>query len=201
MMNYSIRVMRRPRLTWPLAARTVAASIAAAVLALLAAACSGGSPSSTGSGGSPHAGASSSGSTSARLLAFTHCMRSHGVRQFPDPPPGANDIKFPDARMLHVSSSQFQSATDACRHLLPPGVGGWYPRSQIRHVLSAMRRFAQCMRSHGISNWPDPVVDSLGRVGFNADNPPGSPTDQAVSQCHHLLPSGVVGILQVGGPG
>jgi hypothetical protein len=197
MMNHSTRVIRRAQ---PRPARMAAAIIATAAVALLAAAC-GGSPSSTGSGGSQSAGGSSSSSTSAGLLAFTHCMRSHGVRQFPDPPPGANDIKLPDARMLHVSSSQFQSATDACRHLLPPGVGGWYPRSQIRHVLSAMRRFAQCMRSHGISNWPDPIVDSQGRVGFNADNPPGSRTDHAVNQCHHLLPSDVVGILQVGGPG
>jgi hypothetical protein len=201
MMDHSTRVMRRPRRARPRPARAAAAIIATAVLALPAAACSGGNPSSTGSGGSPHAGGSPSSSTSARLVAFSHCMRSHGVRQFPDPPPGANDIKFPDARMLDVSSSQFQSATDACRHLLPPGVGGWYLRSQIRHVLSAMRRFAQCMRSHGISNWPDPIVDSQGRVGFNADNPPGSRTDHAMNQCRHLLPSDVVGILQVGGPG
>jgi hypothetical protein len=55
-----------------------------------------------------------------------------------------------------------------------------------------MREFADCMRSHGISDWPDPSFDSQGRLGFigaGADNPPGSRTDHAVNQCQHLLPA------------
>ena len=48
-----------------------AAIIATVVLAVLAAACSSASPSSTGSGGS--------------AVGYSHCMRSHGVPNYPDP--------------------------------------------------------------------------------------------------------------------
>ena len=64
----------------PSTARTAAGIIAAAGLALLTAAC-GGSPSSTGSGGSSNAG----GAANQREVAYSHCMRSHGVPNFPDP--------------------------------------------------------------------------------------------------------------------
>jgi hypothetical protein len=80
-MNDSTRVMRRPRRAWPPAARTAAAIIATAALALLAAAC-GGSPSSAGSGGSPDGGASAS---SPSAVAYSSCLRSHGVPNYPDP--------------------------------------------------------------------------------------------------------------------
>src|SRR5689334_13487497 len=88
----------------PAAARGGSAIIAAAALVLLAAC--GGSPSSTdpgrgpssaGSGGSPSAGGS--------LLAFSQCMGSHGVPDFPDPQPGATNAKFPSAQQLGVSSA------------------------------------------------------------------------------------------------
>jgi hypothetical protein len=184
-------VMRRPR---PPTARTAAAIIAAAALALLAAAC-GGSGSSAGSDGASSAGGSSSSSTSARLLAFSRCMHSHGVPQFPDPEPGQTEIKLPGPNQgaYGVSGSQIWSAVRPCRHLLPSGVGAWYPRSDIPRVLRAMREFARCMRSHGISQWPDPSFDSQGRLAFfgpGADNPPGSPTDHAMNQCSYLAPLG-----------
>ncbi len=192
-MNHSIHVPRWPRRARSPTARTAAAVIATAALALLAAAC-GSSGSPAGSGGSPHTGGSASSSTSARLLAFSQCMRSHGVPLFPDPEPGQTEIKLPAPHgqpVYRVSSSQFNSALSACHHILPPGVGAWYPRSDIPQVLRAMREFARCMRSHGITGWPDPTFDSQGRLGFigpGSDNPPGSPTDHAVNQCHHLLP-------------
>ena len=84
-MNDSTRVMRRPRRTRPLAARTAAVIIATGALALLATAC-GNSSSSTGSGGSSNAGGPvSSRAANSKTVAFSHCMRSHGVPAFPDP--------------------------------------------------------------------------------------------------------------------
>jgi len=80
-MNDRARVMRRPRRARPPVPRTTAAVIATAALALLAAGC-GGSPSSAGSGGSPAAGWSA-GPTSA--VAYSHCVRGHGVPDYPDP--------------------------------------------------------------------------------------------------------------------
>ena len=74
-------ILRRIRRARPTAARTTAAISATAVLALLAAACSG-SPSSSGSGGSPAAGGSV---TSPSAVAYSHCVRGHGVPRYPDP--------------------------------------------------------------------------------------------------------------------
>jgi hypothetical protein len=151
----------------------------------------------------PSVESSSSSSRSDRLLAFSQCMRSQGVSEFPDPEPGQEEIKLPPAnsRGYGASASQFWSAANACRHLLPPGVGAWYPRSQIPQVLRGLRKFAECMRNHGILDWPDPSFDSQGRLGFTgpgADNPPGSRTDHTVNRCSHLLPPEVTDLLGVG---
>ena len=170
-----------------------------APIVLLAAACSG-SGSSGGSGGSPSAGGSS---TSASAVAYSACMRSHGVSSYPDP--GSNgQVPKGDAQHFGVSASQLQAAQRACQDVYPAsslaqcqGTGACSPAAR-QALLGRMRDFASCMRSHGISNWPDPTVDSQGRPGFRgpaADIPPGSQTDHAANQiCQHLLPLGV-GVL------
>ena len=175
-------------------------------IALLTASChhSSDGPGVAGAGPSTPFGQSSSrNSRSDQLLAFSRCMRSHGALQFPDPEPGQTDILLPPANegIYGVSASRLWPAVSACRHLLPPGQGAWYPRSQIPQVLHALRKFAECMRNHGILNWPDPKFDSQGRLGFTgpgADIPPGSRTDQARIQCSSLLPPEVTNLLGVG---
>ena len=42
-----------------------------------------------GGSGAPNASGSPSGGAVARALAYTHCMRSHGVSNFPDPTAGS----------------------------------------------------------------------------------------------------------------
>jgi hypothetical protein len=171
-MIHSTRLMRRPRRAGPRPARTAAAVIATAALALLAAACSG-SPSSTG--GAPNAGGSAA---SPSAVAYSHCIRSHGVPNFPDPT-SSGQIPKGDAQQLGVSSSQLQAAQHACQHLLPATAGSFQqqaqqcvttgdcPRALVQQMLSAGLRFARCMRSHGVPNWPDPTTDSQGRPFFN----------------------------------
>ncbi len=167
-MNDSTRVPRRPRRAWPPTARTAAAVIATAVLALLTAACSG-SPSSTGSSGSPTA------SSSPSAVAYSACMRSHGVPNFPDPTSNGQ-IPKADPQQLGVSSSQLQAAEQACQHLFP-ATGSTAEQQQetqcamadncsqavVQQWMSGLRTLAQCLRSHGEPNWPDPVISSDGR--------------------------------------
>jgi hypothetical protein len=154
MMNDSIRAMRRPRRAWPPAARTAAAIIATAGLALLAA-CSGSS--STGSGGSPNAGgpANSLSTNSQKALAFSRCVRSHSVPNYPDPN-SSGGIAKETARQLGVSSSQLQAALNACQHLLPNTGNIDDNPAALNQWWSQMLQFAQCMHSHGVPNWPDP---------------------------------------------
>lgn len=168
--------MRRPsRRAWPATVRTGAAILATAGLALLAAAC-GGSPSSANSGGSSNAG----GTTSSQLVAFSQCMRSHGVVNYPDP---SNSGKPPNAtaQQLGVSSSEYQAAQNACAHLLPNGSGGPTP-AQVQQYANSLLPYSRCMRAHGISNFPDP--DSRGHldVGPGTDVPVNTPQFQRAFQ-------------------
>jgi hypothetical protein len=40
------------------------------------------------------------------------------------------------------------------------------PRSVVQPALEEGRKFAQCMRGHGVPHWPDPTIDSMGRPSF-----------------------------------
>ena len=148
--------------------------IAAAGLSLLVA-CSG-SPSSAGPGGTPTAsGTPTAGSPSA--VAYSHCMRADGVPGFPDPA-GNGAIPKTGAQALGVSSSRFQAAQSACQHLLPDATSfqqqtqqciqaGDCPQALVQQMLTADRKFARCMRSHGVPSWPDPTLGSEGEPVFN----------------------------------
>ena len=86
-------------------------------------------------------------------LAFSRCMRSHGVPNFPDPA-SSGVIPKETPQQLGVSNSQFQTADRGCQHLLPNG--GQPTPGELRQSWSDFLKFAQCMRRHGVSNWPDP---------------------------------------------
>jgi len=160
-------------------------------LVLLTAAC-GGSPSSTGSGGSPNTGGSASPQASSpSALAFSRCMRSHGVPNFPDPPPSFNG-KFPGSspQQLGVSESRIRVATVACRSLLP-AVQGQAPLTaqDQRDYLRA----SACMRSHGITSFPDPVF-SNGTVNLTIPSSIDTSSPQfprARQICQRLIPAGL----------
>ena len=187
----------------PPAARAAAAAIAAAGLMLLAAAC-GGSPSSTGSAASANA----AGSANSRVgIDYAGCMRSHGVPRYPDPSPGnqlPSGLPKVSLAQLGVSSAQYQAAQGACAHLLPNG--GQLTQSQSQQDLNAMRRFARCMRSHGVPTWPDPTNGSAG-WGFDLVNVHGfDPNSQQVEHemdvCQRVLPPGTgVPLSRPGRPG
>lgn len=130
-----------PRCVCSVTARTAAAVVTAA---LLAAACSG-SASSKDGGRSP---------ASRSTVAFAQCVRSHGVPNYPDPESNGN-LPKETPQQLGVSSSQLQSATQPCEHLLPSS--GGRTAAQVQQEWSGMLSFARCMRSHGVPNWPDPT--------------------------------------------
>lgn len=105
--------------------------------ALLAAGCGGG-------GGSPGASGSSGYQ---KDVAFAHCMRTHGVPDFPDPLPQGG---FPP------NSLQSGSAMTACQHLLPPIQP--VSAAQQARVLAHDLKWARCMRGHGFPGISDPAV-------------------------------------------
>ncbi len=189
---------RKPgqRPPWPRPMRVASVMAVAAAAALLAVAC-GGSPSSAGSGGSPNAGGSG---TAASAVRYTSCMRSHGVPAYPDPNSKGQLPKIVPANeaQLGVSENRFTAAQTACQALWPyQGLTA----AQTRQELTDAVKFARCMRSHGVPNWPDPTTDpESGRVefvihstqvGFDAHSP--SPQILAKARtCERGLPAWVL---------
>lgn len=148
----------------------LAAAIIAAVLGL--AAC----------GGSSGSSSNARGSTNSQLVAYSSCMRSNGVPNFPDPNSSGTIPKM-TPEQLGVSTSQFQSADSACAYLLQP------TQAQEQQVMSGMLDFARCMRSHGVPNWPDPTTDSNGQPVFDIPgiDPLSPQVSTATDECMHLL--------------
>lgn len=131
--------------------------IATAFLSVLAAGC-GGSHSTAGS------------SNSRSTVGYSACMRSNGVPSFPDPD-GSGDLPKGDAQHFGVGTSQYQAA---CQNRLPNYTAsptqclmtGDCPAAVVQRALTEGRTFAQCMRNHGVPSWPDPTIDSTGRLSF-----------------------------------
>jgi hypothetical protein len=207
MVNDSNGVLRWPWRAWRRTARTAAAIIVTAALALLAA-CAG--PSSSGSGGSPNAGGrSNSPSTNfQKALAFSRCVRARGVPNYPDPGSGGEVVKE-NAQQLGVSSSRLQAALSACEHLLPNTGNVDDNPAALHHWWSQMQRFARCMHSRGVPNWPDPTpyppdpvrptfnLHAAG-IGFHLGAQPGnivnSPQIEAnVQRCESVVHQNVSG--------
>jgi hypothetical protein len=143
------------------------------LLALVLAACSGGSSGSHVAqlGSTPSLSSSAAGpgvsmavstvaasSPQAGAVGFAHCMRSHGVTDWPDPnSSGVFDKTKVTSQQLNVSSTQLQAAQNACQGLLPA-------ESVTQQRLNAAQalQFSQCMRNHSVPNFPDP--DGTGRI-------------------------------------
>ena len=128
-------------------------------LALLAAGCGGGGPSSVASLASSTTASPTTARTGA--LAFSRCMRSSGVPNFPDPPARQATSNL-SLSHLGVSGAQFDAAWHACAHLLPNG--GQPSQSELGQVISGLLAFGRCMRRHGIPSFPDPT--SQGDLNF-----------------------------------
>ena len=161
-------------------ASVLAAGVAA--IALLAAAC----------GGSSTPAASAGGSNYQKAVAFAQCMRSHGEPTYPDPTQEANNavaFKITPANRINASSAQYQSTYKACQKLLPNGRMGVSP-ALFQKAMSALLKHSQCMRSHGIANFPDPVSNGKGiSIPPMSGVDPNSQQFQSAQQaCQSLMP-------------
>jgi hypothetical protein len=160
-------------------------AVALAVAGVLMAGCSGG-PADPGVAGVSSATASPSQSATvsgeAEALQYAACMRSHGVPDFPDPTVQNGSVGFSITAGDGVdqNSPQYQSARQACSSLR----GGGTANSGSGNLAKELK-FAQCMRSHGVPDFPDPNKNG-GFSGTSTVNP-SSPTFQnAQSTCMQL---------------
>jgi hypothetical protein len=159
--------------------RTHLALAALAVAGLLAAGCSSGP--APGAATTAGTGADANAGPNAKTV-YISCLVGHGVHI---PPPGAGHDDSATSR----NSPQFRRAEQACRSVQPPGAQAITARDQADYL-----RAAQCMRSHGVPDFPDPVF-SDGGVHF-----PGPPAGlnihspqvlRAEATCRRLIPRGL----------
>jgi hypothetical protein len=176
----------------------------AIIVAVVAAGC-GGTPSSSGTSAAKTADTGSNTTTTAhtsttnhtssltareKAVKFSECLRANGVSDFPDPNASG---EFPSYG-VSVTAAVWTKAVAACKSLQPPG-------SLNAHLtptqFSAALKFAQCVREHGVPDFPDPVNGQplIDTNRIPSANKPGGMTilNAATHTCGHLL------ALQTGG--
>jgi hypothetical protein len=178
--------------------RAAGAAIALLSLGLFATACSsGGSGPGVARLGTPSANPSASAGGSASPVAYSQCMRSHGVPDFPDPDSqGRLSIKAGPGSDLDPTSPKFTAAQKACESLMPKPNA-----SQQAQAYAAQLKFSQCMRAHGVPDFPDPQPDGGMRVQMKkgTDMDPVSPQFKSAQKaCQNLAP-GLGGTTTGGG--
>jgi hypothetical protein len=126
-------------------------------------------------------------------VAFSVCMRSHGVTGFPDPD-GSGEFHGDTLKNVRVAGSLLRAAQARCDHLLPNGVVPLAPAYTItpadqRDYLKA----AACMRRHGFPDFPDPTFEGNNvtpNIPSNIDE--NSPQfKSAAATCQKLIPPGL----------
>jgi hypothetical protein len=175
--------------------RRRAAALAAAIAVLATAtACGGTAPSAA------------STPTYAQELALVGCMRSHGVPSFPDPSASGGysltaqgSLQGADGS-VDINSSVAQTAYGSCRHLLPGGPSLTQLEQDVQQAAQAQAqaqaqalplelKYSQCMRSHGVPNFPSPG-QATPAAGSSPVNPNSPQFVSAAGACQHLLPAG-----------
>ncbi|WP_238009845.1 hypothetical protein KZZ52_15065 [Dactylosporangium sp. AC04546] len=166
----------------------LAVAIPALMLALAACGSKQGSdiPTANGTGAAPAAtGSVPSDERKQRALKFAECMREHGV-DMPDP----NGAEFLGGEGVEgVSKDKLNAATEACRQYMPTDNELRTPSAQD---VEQMRKLAQCMREHGIANFPDPGPDGSVSLGGTGIDPKDAAFKAAEEACKdlRLKPSG-----------
>lgn len=137
----------------PLIVTSVAIVVA---FSLLAAGCGGGG----GSGAVASVASTATATTSGEhgVAAFARCMRTHGIPNWPDPTSNGVFDKT-KLQQLGINPSRVRAIEDRdCSHILPNGPAPQQLAAQARIRLADELSFARCMRSHGVSRFPDPTA-------------------------------------------
>lgn len=151
-------------------------------------------PSKTSSN-APAGSGSSGGSTAAtrqQAVRFAECMRNNGVSEFPDPNASGQFVYGIKAgSSLDPSTAAWKKAIGVCKNLEPPGALGEGKRTAQQ--MQAALKFAQCMRDHGVKDFPDPratgpLIDT-GRIPSLAGKSPRSDPEfqAAIQKCRDVM--------------
>jgi hypothetical protein len=134
------------RRTWPLAALALIALVA------LISGCGSSAPTETAASNGGH----DATANAQQGVKFAECMRHNGVSNFPDPDASGKLTidAVANGSSLDTSTPAFKQALTACKNLQPAGFTGSKRTSQQQQ---AGLEFAQCIREHGVKDFPDPL--------------------------------------------
>lgn len=113
-----------------------------------------------GSGGltiAAHAGADPDGGGGTNPVAqvqtakYSECMRANGVADFPSPN-AQGQVAYGG---ISVPKDVWVRAVDACKNLQP---ADWSDTGRSPEQQDAAIKFAQCVRDHGVPDFPDPAT-------------------------------------------
>ena len=170
--------------------RRAVALTAVAAAAVLVAACGGSAPpaASSAPGGSAYY---------QKEIAFAQCMRSHGMPNFPDPPPSGSITE----NVSPTTTGPEVRAYNACKQLLPRGSTNANSSPVTQQQLNLVLKAVQCLRAHGEPNFPDPkVVNGKLTYDLRALQAAGVSTQSAQFQvalnaCRSLIPKAALSKL------
>lgn len=124
-------------------------------------------------------------------VAYTACMRSRGDPNFPAPTMVNNAQQQTVGWDQQLKSARDRSANRTCKYLLPNFNSG-PSQAQVQQALANGLKFSQCMRAHGVPNFPDPKQSGQGiSIGPAPGLSLSSPRFQAAQHdCRSLAPFG-----------
>jgi hypothetical protein len=141
---------RWPR-PWPRRIAPLIGLVAAAAIAL--AGCGG----ESSNPGNVSGGSSRLAQALSQALNFSRCMRAHGITGYPDPTQAGGQIsitvRVKPGSNLNPHSPQYQAARNGCKSFSPSS--NLTPAQKAAANARALK-YSQCMRSHGVSGYPDP---------------------------------------------
>jgi hypothetical protein len=141
----------------------------------------GGTKSSSGTSTASH---TSTVTPRQKAVKLSECMRANGVSDFPDPNASG---EFPSYG-ISVTPAAWTKAVAACKALEPPGT---FSAKLTPAQKSAALEFAQCIREHGVPDFPDPVSGQplIDTTRIPSSNKPGGMTilNAATHTCGHFV--------------
>ncbi len=119
-------------------------------------------------------------------VAYSQCIRGHGVPNFPDP------VQTPDGGYgyrtsgIDPNSAAFQGALQACKSLPSPWNSTGQDLSSAQQ--QAWLNWAKCIRTHGVPGFPDPTF-SGSEVHDSGIAPNSTLFQSAMDTCKSKMPS------------
>jgi hypothetical protein len=156
--------------TWFGARRAITAAAGLVAASLLVASCGGSSPSKA---------STTSTTVATQALAFVKCMRANGVPNLPDPGqagPGESSFAgIPIPASINMQSPAWLSAYKTCQGLLASILSPQGKPPITGAEKTALVKEAQCMREHGVSDYPDPTFPATGGIRLEQTPNEGTP--------------------------